>query len=47
MKKFRQYRSNQGRSPERQKANAIGAFIGMVGMIVVLLILILCPNITT
>ena len=47
MKKFRQYRSNQGRSPERQRTSEIGAFIGMIGMIIVLLVLILCPNITT
>ncbi len=34
MKKFRQYRSNQGRNPEKMKYSYVVAFIGIVGIIV-------------
>tara|TARA_B100000524_G_scaffold69382_1_gene31983 strand:+ start:1044 stop:1175 length:132 start_codon:yes stop_codon:yes gene_type:complete len=41
MKKTRQYRSNQGRSPKQQKGNEIAAFISFVGLIAVLTYIIL------
>tara|TARA_R110000822_G_scaffold114758_1_gene246436 strand:+ start:287 stop:454 length:168 start_codon:yes stop_codon:yes gene_type:complete len=34
MKKFRQYRSNQGRNPEKMKYSYVVVFIGIVGIIV-------------
>ena len=34
MKKFRQYRSNQGRDPEKMKYSYVVVFIGIVGIIV-------------
>jgi|TARA_B100001758_G_C17745912_1_gene272845 hypothetical protein len=41
MKKTRQYRSNQGRSPKQQKGNEIAAFVSFVGLIAILTYIIL------
>ena len=32
-KKVRQYRSNQGRSPQQMRSNEIAAFVSVVGLI--------------
>jgi hypothetical protein len=34
MKKLRQYRSNQGRNPERMKYSYVVFFMGIIGIIV-------------
>jgi hypothetical protein len=39
MKKVRQYRSNQGRSPKQMENSYIGAFISIVGFAVILFII--------
>lgn len=36
MKKFRQYRSNQGRNPEKMKYSYVVVLIGIVGIILVI-----------
>tara|TARA_B100000963_G_C22116946_1_gene447351 strand:- start:365 stop:517 length:153 start_codon:yes stop_codon:yes gene_type:complete len=41
LKKDRQYRSNQGRSPKQQESNEIAAFVSFVGLIVVISYIIL------
>tara|TARA_B110000503_G_scaffold54655_1_gene87780 strand:+ start:854 stop:991 length:138 start_codon:yes stop_codon:yes gene_type:complete len=38
--KVRQYRSNQGRSPQQQETNETMMFVSYVGMLVVILALI-------
>ena len=43
--KNRQYRSNQGRSPEKQKVNEIVFIISVVGLILIMGILIIIENI--
>ena len=32
-KKVRQYRSNQGRSPQQMRSNEIAAFVSVIGLI--------------
>tara|TARA_A100001035_G_C27783792_1_gene503209 strand:+ start:790 stop:921 length:132 start_codon:yes stop_codon:yes gene_type:complete len=39
MKKVRQYRGNQGRSPKQMRSSYIGAFISIVGLAVTLFII--------
>lgn len=41
MKKQRQYRSNQGRSPERQKANYIVMLISIIALAIIMLSLLI------
>lgn len=41
MKKFRQYRSNQGRSPEQEEQSLIVFSISIVGLFIVMIIMLL------
>jgi hypothetical protein len=41
MKKKRQYRSNQGRSPRQMRSSYIGLFISGAGLLAIMLYLIL------
>ena len=41
LKKDRQYRSNQGRSPKQQQSNEIAAFVSIVGLIITFIIILL------
>ena len=39
--KKRQYRSNQGRSPEQQRSNNMAAFVSVVGLVIMFIIIAL------
>ena len=41
LKKDRQYRSNQGRSPKQQQSNEIAAFVSIVGLIITFIIIMI------
>lgn len=43
-KKSRQYRSNQGRSPEQMKSSYIGAAISGIGLVLTIIFIILQNN---
>lgn len=39
VKKIRQYRSNQGRSPKQQSSNEAVAFVSFAGLLIMILII--------
>ena len=41
MKKTRQYRSNQGRSPKQQQGNYVAAAISFLGLLMIILYLMI------
>ena len=42
--KQRQYRSNQGRSPEQQETNETLAFFGVIGLIIAIVAILIESN---